>query len=80
LTVDSEDILFNKKAKEEVACTVEGAGITIGVKGSSLVDCLSAVDGDSVVMELDEVRKPINIYDPNCPNKALMVCPLVLNN
>lgn len=80
LTVDSEDILFNKKAKEEVACTIEGAGITIGVKGSSLVDCLSAVDGDSVVMELDEVRKPINIYDLNCPNKALMVCPLVLNN
>ena len=80
LAVDSEDILFNKKAKEEVACSVEGAGITIGVKGSNLVDCLSAVDGDNVVMELDDMRKPINIYDTTCPNKALMVCPLVLNN
>ncbi len=80
LTVESEDLLFNKKAKEEVTCTVEGEEITIGIKGSSLVDCISAVDGDVVIMELDEVRKPINIYDPNCPNKALMVCPLVLNN
>lgn len=80
LTVDSEDILFSKKAKEAVACSAEGVEITVGVNGSNLVDCLSAVESDGVIMELDDARKPINIYDPNCPNKTLMVCPLVLNN
>lgn len=78
-TVSSEDLMFSKKSREECPCVVEGGSIEIGVRGNNLLDCLSAIESDNIIMEFVDSRRAIYLYDESYPNKRVLLMPLMLN-
>jgi DNA polymerase III sliding clamp (beta) subunit (PCNA family) len=79
LGVSSEDLMFSKKSKEVCSSEVEGpSGFDIGVNGDNFLDCLNAVESDTVEIEMDGPKKAIYIYDDDAPNKRILCMPLLL--
>ena len=79
LGVSSEDLMFSKKSKEVCSSEVEGpSGFDIGVNGDNFLDCLNAVESDTVEIEMDGPKKAIYIYDGDAPNKRILCMPLLL--
>ena len=78
-SVSSEDLMFSKKAIEECPCTISGGSIEIGVRGNNLIDCLNAIECDSVSMEFVDAKRPIYLFDELHPNKRVLLMPLMLN-
>lgn len=79
LDITSENLMFNKKSNEQCSCVVENGEIAIGVKGSYLIDCLSAINGDNVIIEMTGPNMSINMYDKECENKVVLLMPLRIN-
>ena len=61
LTVSSEDVDFNKSAKENVPCETSGEGITIGVNGETMNTMLSQIHSDMAKLRMTEFSRPIII-------------------
>lgn len=78
LSIDSEDLGFNKRSHEDCPCELEGEPMEIGVKGSNLVKCLNAIESETAIFEVANPRQSIIVYDDNCPKKAVLLMPLVL--
>lgn len=78
LSIDSENIGFQKKAHEECTCQLDGGEISIGVKGVFLMTCLDAIDSDEVVMEMSSPKRPILIRDKENDNRDVIVMPIFI--
>lgn len=76
ISINSEDLAFNKKTHEECKCDTMGEGLDIGVKGSHLIECLNAINSDNVTLEFVAEDKPIFLYDEECPNKTVLTMPM----
>ena len=76
--VSSEDLMSAKSSFETCPCEVVGGEITIGVKGSNLMDCLNSIESENIVMEFVDEKRAIYILDGSSPNKRVLLMPLML--
>lgn len=83
LELTAEDIDFSTNAKESVVCEYNGLPMSIGFKGSSLIEILNNLDGDDVVIELaDPSRAGVVVpsAQPENGDVLMLIMPMLLND
>ena len=81
--VSSEDIDFSTSAKEQLSCEYNGSPISIGFKGSSLMEILSNLTSDNIIIQLaDPSRAGIIVpaEQPENENILMLIMPMLLND
>jgi len=81
--VSSEDIDFATSAKEVLACEYVGSPMSIGFKGSSLMEILSNLTSDQVIIRLaDPSRAGIVVPadQPENEDVLMLIMPMLLND
>nr|WP_302962000.1 DNA polymerase III subunit beta [uncultured Prevotella sp.] len=79
----SEDIDFATSAKETIVCDYNGTPMSIGFKGPSLVEILSSLTSDEVLMELADPSRPCLIFPSEQlegQNILMLIMPMLLND
>ncbi len=83
MEVSSEDVDFATSAKEQIACEISGANMSIGFKGSSLQEILNNLTSDQVVFQLaDPSRAGIVVpaEQPENEDVLMLIMPMLLND
>lgn len=83
LTLKAEDIDFATNAKESITCSYTGQPMSIGFKGSSLVEILNNLNSDDVVVELaDPSRAGVIVpsVQPENEDVLMLIMPMLLND
>lgn len=81
--VSSEDIDFSTSAKEQLSCEYNGSPISIGFKGSSLMEILSNRTSDNIIIQLaDPSRAGIIVpaEQPENEDILMLIMPMLLND
>lgn len=81
--VSSEDIDFSTSAKEQLSCGYNGSPISIGFKGSSLMEILSNLTSDNIIIQLaDPSRAGIIVpaEQPENEDILMLIMPMLLND
>lgn len=81
--VSSEDIDFSTSAKEQLSCECNGSPISIGFKGSSLMEILSNLTSDNIIIQLaDPSRAGIIVpaEQPENEDILMLIMPMLLND
>lgn len=81
--VSSEDIDFSTSAKEQLSCEYNGSPISIGFKGSSLMEILSNLTSDNIIIQLaDPSRAGIIVpaEQPKNEDILMLIMPMLLND
>ena len=81
--VSSEDIDFSTSAKEQLSCEYTGSPISIGFKGSSLMEILSNLTSDNLIIQLaDPSRAGIIVpaEQPENEDILMLIMPMLLND
>ena len=81
--ISAQDIDFSTSADETIACSYTGAPMSIGFKAPFLIEILSAIASDEVVLELaDPARAGLILPTENEPNQDLLMLlmPMLLND
>lgn len=81
--VSSEDIDFSTSAKEQLFCEYNGSPISIGFKGSSLMEILSNLTSDNIIIQLaDPSRAGIIVpaEQPENEDILMLIMPMLLND
>lgn len=81
--VSSEDIDFSTSAKEQLSCEYNGSPIIIGFKGSSLMEILSNLTSDNIIIQLaDPSRAGIIVpaEQPENEDILMLIMPMLLND
>lgn len=81
--VSSEDIDFSTSAKEQLSCEYNGSPISIGFKGSSLMEILSNLTSDNIIIQLaDPSRAGIIVpaEQPENEDILMLIMPMLLND
>ena len=81
--VSSEDIDFSTSAKEQLSCEYNGSPISIGFKGSSLMEILSNLTSDNTIIQLaDPSRAGIIVpaEQPENEDILMLIMPMLLND
>lgn len=81
--VSSEDIDFSTSAKEQLSCDYSGSPMSIGFKGSSLIEVLSNLSSDHVTIQLaDPSRAGIFVpsEQPENEDVLMLIMPMLLND
>lgn len=81
--VFSEDIDFSTSAKEQLSCEYNGSPISIGFKGSSLMEILSNLTSDNIIIQLaDPSRAGIIVpaEQPENEDILMLIMPMLLND
>lgn len=81
--VSSEDIDFSTSAKEQLSCEYNGSPISIGFKGSSLMEILSNLTSDNIIIQLaDPSRAGIIVpaEQPENEDNLMLIMPMLLND
>ena len=81
--VSSEDIDFSTSAKEQLSCEYNGSPISIGFKGSSLMEILSNLTSDNITIQLaDPSRAGIIVpaEQPENEDILMLIMPMLLND
>ena len=83
LVISSEDIDFYTSAKEEIICDYNGNPMDIGFKGTSLMEILTNLDCEEVLLELADPSRPCLILpaqQPENENVLMLIMPMLLND
>ena len=83
LELNSEDIDFATSAKESIPCEFVGQPLMIGFKGSSLLEILSNIGSDEIVIQLaDPSRAGIIVpaIQPEDQDILMLIMPMLLND
>ena len=83
LEVSAEDIDFSTSAKESVACDYDGQSMSIGFKGSSMVEILNNLESERVIVELaDPSRAGVVVPEEQPENEEvlMLIMPMLLND
>lgn len=83
LIVSSEDIDFSTSAKEELVCSYDGNTMDIGFKGTSLVEILSNLDTQNVILKLADPSRPCLVIPADQPegeDVLMLIMPMLLND
>ena len=81
--VSSEDIDFSTSAKEQLSCEYNGSPSSIGFKGSSLMEILSNLTSDNIIIQLaDPSRAGIIVpaEQPENEDILMLIMPMLLND
>ena len=81
--VSSEDIDFSTSAKEQLSCEYNGSLISIGFKGSSLMEILGNINSDNIIIQLaDPSRAGIIVpaEQPENEDILMLIMPMLLND
>ena len=81
--VSSEDIDFSTSAKEQLSCEYNGSPISIGFKGSSLMEILGNINSDNIIIQLaDPSRAGIIVpaEQPENEDILMLIMPMLLND
>ena len=81
--VSSEDIDFSTSAKEQLSCEYNGSPISIDFKGSSLMEILSNLTSDNIIIQLaDPSRAGIIVpaEQPENEDILMLIMPMLLND
>lgn len=81
--VSSEDIDFSTSAKEQLSCEYIGSPISIGFKGSSLMEILGNITSDNIIIQLaDPSRAGIIVpaEQPENEDILMLIMPMLLND
>ena len=79
IVVESQDIDFNKKSKENVDCESNG-NITIGFSATNIIDCLSTINTDTFTMRLKNESTAALFYENGGENrKEILLMPMLIN-
>lgn len=81
--VSSEDIDFSTSAKEQLSCEYNGSPISIGFKGSSLMEILGNISSDNIIIQLaDPSRAGIIVpaEQPENEDILMLIMPMLLND
>jgi len=83
LQMEAQDVDFSFEGNERMACNYDGEDMKIAFNAKFLIEMLSAMDTDEVIMELSAPTRP-GILRPseNTDNEDLLmlVMPLMMNN
>lgn len=83
LEVSSEDIDFYTSAKENIVCDYASNPMSIGFKGSSLMEILNNLNSDDVTLELADPSRPCIILpaeQPEGQDILMLIMPMLLND
>lgn len=79
LTISSEDLDFNKKAKEYLTVDANG-NITIGFKASLLIGILNSISTDNVIITMKDPSRAAIFKEDNAEsNKIYLLMPMMLS-
>jgi DNA polymerase-3 subunit beta len=82
IVVSAQDIDYSTSAEEKVACVYEGESLSIGFKGTYLIEILNNIPSSEVVLELaDPSRAGLMLPSENEENEDLLMLlmPMMLN-
>jgi DNA polymerase-3 subunit beta len=83
IVVSAQDIDFSTSAVEKIVCQYDGESFSIGFKGTCLIEMLSNISANDIVLELaDPSRAGVIVPVENEENEDLLMLlmPLVLND
>ena len=85
LLITAEDIEFSNEAKERIACNYEGDSLEIGFNSKFLMEMLSNVDTEQVLMEMSQPNRaglilPQELEENTKENVLMLVMPVMLAN
>ncbi len=83
MTVSAQDIDFSTSAEEHIVCHFDGDELNIGFKATYLIEILSNINSDEVVLELaDPSRAGLIVPSENEENEDLLMLlmPMMLND
>lgn len=80
VTITGRDIDFSTSAEEKVSVSYSGSPIEIGFKSSILIDLLSNIPSDEVIMSMKHPTKATIINRTDNNDLTYLIMPLVINN
>lgn len=75
MKIESEDFMFSKKATEECFCNCNGGEITIGVKGTYVIDAINSMEGETITLKFSDEVHPVLFCDSENENKVIELMP-----
>ena len=83
LELNAEDIDFSTSAKESIVCEYGGNPMSIGFKGSSMLDILNNLESDDVVIQLADPSRAgviVPAVQPENEDVLMLIMPMLLND
>src|SRR5690606_40405621 len=83
LHISAEDPHFSNEAQERLTCQYEGEDMEIGLNARVLIDMLSTLDSDEVLVEMSTPNRAGLIIPANQEEEEdilMLVMPAMLNN
>lgn len=83
MELNAEDIDFATSAKESITCEYGGQLMSIGFKGSSMVEILNNLEGDEIQIQLADPSRAgviIPIEQPENEDVLMLIMPMLLND
>lgn len=83
LTVSGKDLDFSTAAEEHLACSYSGRNMSIGFKGTFLIEILNNLTGDDVILELaDAARSGVIVpaEQEDDEDTLMLLMPMMLND
>ena len=83
VSLSSEDLEFSTSAHEDVVCEYSGLTLNIGFKGSTILEILSALDSEEVVIELADPSRAGVILPGTQPESGevlMLIMPVLIND
>jgi DNA polymerase-3 subunit beta len=83
IVVSAQDIDFSTSAEEKITCRYSGANFSIGFKATFLIEMLSNIGSDEVVIKLADPSRAciiVPIEDEEDEELLMLLMPMVLND
>lgn len=83
LELKTEDLDFATNAKEDITCSYSGMKMSIGFKGSSMLEILNNLGGDEVIILLADPSRAgviIPAQQPQNEDILMLIMPMLLND
>lgn len=83
LTISSFDVDFSRSAEESLLCEYNGIPLSIGFKGTSLIEILNNISSEDVVLKLGDPSRAgvvIPAEQPQDEDILMLLMPMMLND
>ncbi len=82
VNVSAQDIDFSISAEESLSCLYQGEPISIGFKSTFLIEMLSNLDTEEIIMELADPSRAgvVKPFNPDSDNTLMLLMPMKLND
>jgi len=83
IVISAQDINFSKSGEEKVVCSYSGMPMNIGFKAPFLIDMLTNISGENILLKLaDPTRAGVIVPAENDENEDLLmlIMPMMLND